>query len=92
MSVMREMAWLTTISVPALSGDEKFVRLTGLPESRKKEAWKMIIAERPALAELLRSPDLQAMVAFFDAEIFVESEVVPSLPSEPLKGRARAEA
>ncbi|HHH9441207.1 TPA: hypothetical protein ACP32N_003144 [Pseudomonas aeruginosa] len=87
MNLVKEMAWLSTISVPTLESGERFIRLTGLPESRRKEAWKTITRERPALAELLRSPGLQAVVAFFDAEIFVDTDVVPSLPAERLRGR-----
>lgn len=87
MSAPKEMAWLSSISIPIDTSGERYVRLTGLPEARKREAWKTISANHPGLAELLRTPELKAIVEFFDAEIFVDAEVVPELPAEPLRGR-----
>ncbi|MDX2309767.1 hypothetical protein [Pseudomonas sp. On1] len=90
MSTPQEMAWLTTISVPTVQAGERYVRLTGLPDNRKKDAWKTITNNHPGLADLLRSPELKEVVAFFDADIYVDAEVVPALPAEPLKGRKQA--
>ena len=90
MSTPQEMAWLTTISVPTVQAGEKYVRLTGLPDNRRKDAWKTITSNHPGLADLLRSPELKEVVAFFDADIYGDAEVVPALPAEPLKGRKQA--
>ena len=76
--------------MPVLPEGEKFVRLTGLPENRKKEAWQTITRNHPALARLLQEPELKAIMKTFDADLYVEAHVVPSLPAEALRGRNRA--
>jgi len=67
--------------------EPKLVRLSGLPESRKKEAWHEINQNSPELALLLKTQGLRELLVAFDAEIFVDASLVPSLPPERLKGR-----
>lgn len=81
------LSWPEPVRV--LQPDGPLARLTGLPESRKRVAWKEIQTLNPALAALLREQPLQQAVKEFGAEIFIEAQYAPSLPLESLKGRAR---
>ncbi len=83
-------SWMESYAVPVLPEGERLVRLTGLPEIRKKEAWQAITRNHPALARLLQEPELKAIMQAFDADLYVDAVVVPNLPAEPLKGRRRA--
>lgn len=67
--------------------EPKLVRLSGLPDSRKKVAWHEITQNSPELALLLKTKGLRELLDAFDAEIFVDAALVPSLPPERLKGR-----
>ena len=75
--------------VCAIGPDGPMVRLSGLPDARKKIAWGEILSTNPALARLLREPALQLVVKGFDAEIFIDAPHAPSLPPESLKARRR---
>lgn len=79
--------WTNSYSIPVLPKGERLVRLSGLPEQRRREAWQTISLQHPALASLLREPELKAIMEAFDAELFVEAYKVPMLPVEALKGR-----
>lgn len=83
-------SWTESYSMPALPQGEKFARLTGLPDKLKRDAWHAITTEHPSLALLLRDPKLKDMIDLFDAELFVEANIVPMLPVEQLKTRKRA--
>ncbi|MGP0171036.1 hypothetical protein ACSVIJ_04060 [Pseudomonas sp. NCHU5208] len=82
-------SWMESYSMPLLPAGEKLVRLTGLSEGRKKEAWQSITRNHPALARLLQEAELKSVMKAFDADLYVDASVVPSLPVEPLKGRRR---
>lgn len=82
--------WTDTDSIQVVEDDNKWARISGLSKAMKLKAWQEINANSPALADLLREPELQAVVQFFEAEIFVDSAYVPSLPTERLKGRDRS--
>jgi hypothetical protein len=84
--------WLETYSVPVVPEGERFVMLSGLAETYKRAAWTEISKNHPALATLLREPDLKMIMEMFDADLFVEAFVAPMLPPERLKGRNRAES
>lgn len=81
--------WLDGVSVQVLTENQRWARLTGLSLANKQIAWSEINRLRPALALLLKDPQLHEIAKFFDAEIYVETESVPSLPTEYLKGRRR---
>ncbi|MOA62167.1 hypothetical protein D3C78_1875070 [compost metagenome] len=53
----------------------------------KQVAWTEIQQNDPALAQLLKEPELKAAMEMFDAELFVAAEAAPSLPAEWLQGR-----
>lgn len=80
---------LLPASVQTCSNAEmsKLVRLSGLSEQWKRVAWSEINTNSPELANLLKEPDLKQIVQMFDADIFVDADLVPSLPQERLKGR-----
>ncbi|ELQ8318014.1 hypothetical protein ACM8BJ_24405 [Pseudomonas aeruginosa] len=78
------------VPVKVFKDAEKLVRLTGLPQEPKQKAWSEIRTNHPPLAALLKEQALQDLVQFFDADIYVEAELAPSLPVEQLRGR-RAE-
>lgn len=59
--------------------------LSGLAAKYKREAWAEISRTNPALAQLLKDPLLKQAMAHFD--IFVDSSIVPTMPTEPVKGR-----
>jgi hypothetical protein len=75
------------VPVEVIHGQEKWVRLTGLPLELKQKAWREICAKHPALATLLKEQSLKDIVDFFDADIFIEPEHAPSLPLDRLRGR-----
>lgn len=79
--------WLLTYSMPVVPKGEKYVMLSGLAEKYKREAWAHISQNHPALAVLLREAELKKIMQAFDADLFVEASIVPTLPHEPLKGR-----
>lgn len=67
------------------------MKLSGLAEKYKREAWGHITSTNPALARLLKEAELREAMNFFDADLFVEALSAPCLPVESLKGRKRAE-
>lgn len=67
--------------------DGPLVRLTGLPQDRKQQAWSDLKTNSPALCSLLKEPTLQEVIRMFDAELFVDADLVPSLPPENLRPR-----
>lgn len=75
--------------VPVLihAGGEKLVKLNEQPKTLKIRAWNEIRSNSPALAELLKDPDLKLVVELFSASIYIEAHYAPCLPTEPLKGR-----
>lgn len=79
--------WEDTISVEVLEETQSWARISGLPAGLKQQAWADINKNSPPLATLLKDPLLHEIVRLFDAEIFVESELVPGLPVERLRGR-----
>lgn len=79
--------WMLTYSMPIVPKGERYVMLSGLAEKYKREAWAHISQNHPALAVLLRDPELKRIMQAFDADLFVEASIVPTLPQEPLKGR-----
>jgi hypothetical protein len=79
--------WEDTVSVKVLDETHRWARLSGLPAVLKQQAWVDINTNSPALATLLKDPLLQEIVRMFDAEIFVQAELVPGLPVEQLPGR-----
>lgn len=81
--------WEEQVSVLVLEETTKWARISGLPAELKKKAWQEINLAKPALAALLREQELQDIMRMFDAELYVESSLVPSLPSEALKRRLR---
>lgn len=91
MSNEKEPSWLNTYSVPVVPIGEKYVMLSGLPEKYKREAWAVISRTHPALAQLLKDPFLKEAMHHFNADLLVDASIVPTLPSEPLRGRKRAE-
>lgn len=66
---------------------EKLVKLSELPKSYKLRAWGEIQVNSPALADLLKEPELKQVVEFFSASIFIEAHHAPCLPHERLRGR-----
>lgn len=80
-------SWPVPVETGSMREEPKLVRLSGLPESRKKDAWHEINQNSPELALLLKTQGLRDLLAAFDAEIFVDASLVPSLPPERLKGR-----
>ncbi|MCU9528505.1 hypothetical protein [Pseudomonas mosselii] len=90
MSDENESPWMSTFSVPVVPRGERYVMLSGLAEKHKREAWAVISKTNPALAHLLKDPNLKEIMRLFDADLLVDASVVPALPSEPLKGRKRA--
>lgn len=66
---------------------ETLVRLNELPMNLKQQAWREIQTNSPDLAVLLKDEQLRAVVARFDADIFIDARFAPSLPHERLKGR-----
>jgi len=46
--------------------------LSRLPPAEKRAAWARIKEENPALAELLQSEEVQALIRTFDAEVWVD--------------------
>ena len=79
--------WENTISVEVLEETQSWARISGLPTGLKQQAWADINKNSPPLATLLKDPLLHEIVRMFDAEIFVEAEIVPGLPVERLRGR-----
>ncbi|CEK42689.1 hypothetical protein PQBR44_0166 (plasmid) [Pseudomonas putida UWC1] len=84
--------WMNTYSMPVVPKGERYVKLSGLAEKYKREAWGQISSTNPALAQLLKEPELREAIKFFDADLFVEASSAPCLPVESLKGRKRAES
>ena len=80
--------WLTPVN--SIGPDKPLVRLTGLPMALKQKAWLQINQENPKLAELLKDPNIRAIVELFDADIYVEAVNAPRLPPEQLRGRKRS--
>lgn len=91
MSEENPASWMTTYSMPVVPAGERFVKLSGLAEKHKREAWSFISCNRPALAALLKDPMLKELVSRFDADLYVEAGAVPTLPPEPLRGRKRVD-
>lgn len=83
--------WMKTYSMPVVPKGERLVKLSGLAEKYKREAWGQISSINPALAQLLKERELRETMKFFDADLFVEATSAPCLPVEALKGRKRAE-
>ncbi|SBW84288.1 Conserved hypothetical protein [Pseudomonas veronii 1YdBTEX2] len=83
--------WMNTYSIPVVPKGERYVKLSGLAEKYKREAWGHITSTNPALARLLKEAELREAMNFFDADLFVEALSAPCLPVESLKGRKRAE-
>lgn len=79
--------WEDTVSVKLLDETQRWARISGLPALLKQQAWADINKNSPPLATLLKDPLLQEIVRVFDAEIFVQAELVPRLPVEQLRGR-----
>lgn len=88
MSIEIQGTWWETDSVPVVPRGERFVRLSGLAERYRREAWEAISSNDPALAALLKEPLLKEIMMRFDAELFVDPVAVPCLPPEPLKVRS----
>lgn len=84
-------SWMNTYSMPVVPKGERLVKLSGLAEKYKREAWEQISSTNPALAKLLKQPELKEAMRFFDADLFVDAKSAPCLPVEPLKGRKRAD-
>jgi hypothetical protein len=82
--------WTDTEAIPIVEDENKWARISGLSKAMKQRAWHEINANCPPLADLLRDPEIQDVVRMFDAEIYVDSAYVPSLPAERLKGRDRS--
>lgn len=80
--------WPVSVQTGSMREEPKWVRLTGLPEARKKTAWLEINQNAPELAQLLKVQCLRDVLAAFDADLFVDASIVPSLPPERLKGRS----
>lgn len=87
MSDKKSQGWMDVESMPDQEDDGKLACISGLPIARKQKAWAEINQNSPGLAQLLRDPLLHQIVEMFEAEIFVEAELVPSLPTTRLKGR-----
>lgn len=77
------------VPVNVFTGRERVVRLNQLPKALKQKAWNEIQENNPALAKLLRDGTLQMVVEQFDASIYIDAEIAPCLPPEPLRGRSR---
>lgn len=80
--------WPEAVQTDSHSEMGKFVRLTGLPDRLRRVAWAEINANSPELAELLKDPSIKAVIEMFDANLFVEPSVAPSLPPERLRSRS----
>lgn len=89
MSDEKVTPWMNTYSMPVVPQGERLVMLSGLAEKYKREAWAVISSTNPALARLLKEPALKAAMDHFDADLFVDASVVPTMPTEALKGRKR---
>ncbi len=48
------------------------VNLSRLPPAEKRAAWERIKKDRPALASLLQSEEVQALIRTFNAEVWVD--------------------
>jgi len=79
--------WEDTVSVTVLDETQSWARISGLPAELKQQAWADINKNSPPLATLLKDPLLQEIVRVFEAEIFIQAELVPRLQSEQLRGR-----
>lgn len=51
------------------------LNLSALDPPAKRALWQRLQRERPALAALLRDPNLQALRAAFDAELYIVDEL-----------------
>lgn len=51
---------------------QRRVNLSRLPPAEKREAWRRIKSEQPALAALLQSDGVQEMIRMFNAEVWVD--------------------
>lgn len=91
MSNETQGAWWDIDSVPVVPRGERFVKLSGLAERHRRDAWAEISSNDPALAALLKEPILKEIMRCFDAELFVDPLAVPCLPPEPLRVRSREE-
>lgn len=70
------------VSVVEVAGP--YVRLTGMPQSVRREAWRLIRSNNPALAVLLQEELLQDALRLFDADLFVDARWVPGLATSKL--------
>lgn len=61
---------------------ETWTNLSALSNAEKRATWARIRTERPGLATLLQGmradPDVQAVIAHFDADVLIESFGPPS--------------
>ncbi len=91
MSAKATLPWTASESINTLPLNGRYVCLSTLPKGLKQQAWGVLVSQQPGLAELLQSAELKAVVQYFDAEIYVEAEMLPGLPSDFLKSKSRAE-
>lgn len=54
------------------AGAWRLENLSRLPAAQKQARWAELRIERPALAALLRDPQLQALRAAFNAEVYID--------------------
>lgn len=80
-----DLTWPVPVNTAGDYG--KLVKITGLSIKHKQVAWAQIKQLNPAMADLLRDPGLQDIVKMFNADIFIEADLAPSLPVERPRGR-----
>lgn len=82
------LQWPESVQTCSLRELGRFAKLTGLPDRLRRAAWSDINQNAPALAELLKDPLLKEAMQMFDADLYVEAGIVPSLPPEWLPGKS----
>lgn len=50
----------------------KLLNLSAVPKEVRGQIWARLQAERPAQADLIKSPEVQALRQAFDADVMVE--------------------
>lgn len=81
------LQWPEPVNTCSIREVGRVAKLSGLPNRLKQVAWREIQQNSPELAELLKTPELKEVMAMFDAELFIDAELSPSLPPEWLPGR-----
>lgn len=77
-----DVSHLTFVESNSQNESPPVARLSRLPDRLRAEAWQQINQNSPALASLLKDPLLKAAIELFDADLYIEADIVPCLPAE----------